>query len=444
MDFGTCMSCLMPSSLILTSQHNFKALRQPLTIATRRKPEEWNGTSCFKSGDGHSNCWQFSYARLNLEVARLAGRQGGCLVVDSTRRGKLFPDSFTATVPIWCAVLNSLLAKRRKQEGIPWDCDLHVPPWLSQSERSQIAARIPGWVAGFGTAAAEELEKELAGYLKKPLRPAWVAPGWCGCPKEWDGESILEDFCPIVCISASHVISSEAHREHYSWEYIQGAGDDEESWAQSLTPSMFWAQAQEFIACSSPEAAREMAEAAVNRASVPAAAGQGHGIAKIGATLLSLGVANAEGLKAAQNQGVRAVLNCSLGDAAQESLELDTSVPYLNLVLKKGKRPGEHIAEELIPAGLEFVLQHAASGAACCIVGDPSTGVSVMMAVAALVALWPTGLCPSPSVRSIEDSVNKDVIRAKHMQVQRFCREAHLQLPRSLRKQLNNFFIPSR
>ena len=30
----------------------------------------------------------------------------GCVLIDSTRRGKRYPDALSKTVPIWCAVLN--------------------------------------------------------------------------------------------------------------------------------------------------------------------------------------------------------------------------------------------------------------------------------------------------------------------------------------------------
>lgn len=42
--------------------------------------------------------WAFSYTRLNMHLAAAASAAGGCIVVDSTRAGKRFPDSLTATV----------------------------------------------------------------------------------------------------------------------------------------------------------------------------------------------------------------------------------------------------------------------------------------------------------------------------------------------------------
>ena len=44
------------------------------------------------------NRWSFSYTRLNIHLAAAAAASGGCILIDSTRTGKRFPDSFTATV----------------------------------------------------------------------------------------------------------------------------------------------------------------------------------------------------------------------------------------------------------------------------------------------------------------------------------------------------------
>lgn len=39
-------------------------------------------------------------------VIELVGQKGGCIIVDSTRKGKRFPDSMSKTIPIWTCVLN--------------------------------------------------------------------------------------------------------------------------------------------------------------------------------------------------------------------------------------------------------------------------------------------------------------------------------------------------
>ena len=44
-------------------------------------------------------------------------------------------------------------------------------------------------------------------------------------------------FYPIICVSASEAVDEE-HRQDYT--YLQGGGDDEETWANGLTAPLFW------------------------------------------------------------------------------------------------------------------------------------------------------------------------------------------------------------
>lgn len=48
----------------------------------------------------------------------MVGQKGGCIIVDSTRRGKRFPDSMSKTIPIWTCVLNRSIHNYRKKMHI--------------------------------------------------------------------------------------------------------------------------------------------------------------------------------------------------------------------------------------------------------------------------------------------------------------------------------------
>ncbi|CAM9453215.1 unnamed protein product, partial [Choristocarpus tenellus] len=206
----------------------------------------WDGTCYFKSTDGHSLSWSFSYTRFNIHLAAAAAEAGGCIVVDSTRSGKRFPDSFTATVPIWCTVINRLVAEGNP-EGKEWDTDLHTPSWLSPSEGDQIRQRLDGWVEGLGR-AKDALRNRLKMFLHKPLRPLWLCPDSCvGVGTLPAADTTTLPFTPIICVSASKIISREAHRQHHSWVYVQGAGDDEEHWCRGLTPKAFWDHSEALV-----------------------------------------------------------------------------------------------------------------------------------------------------------------------------------------------------
>ncbi|CAM9609314.1 unnamed protein product [Scytosiphon promiscuus] len=235
--------------------------------------KDWDGTCYFKSTDGHSGRWAFSYTRLNMHLATAAAASGGCIVVDSTRAGKRFPDSLTATVPIWCCLLNRLAAPEndvgrdasnsspsgedddhdgesplpKLKSGSVWDTALHTPRWLSKSEADQIEERMSGWIAGLGN-AREVLSKRLRSCLKKPLRAVWLSPESHLVEGMMPACSPDElSFTPVICVSASKVITPEHHREQHSWVYLQGAGDDEEHWSCGITPEQFWENSEKLV-----------------------------------------------------------------------------------------------------------------------------------------------------------------------------------------------------
>ena len=211
----------------------------------------FDGTSYFKSTDGHSYKWNFSYKRLNLNVAKAAIKHHGIVLVDSTRRGKAFPDSFSMTVPIWCCVLNRakvLLTKVGKSDCNidTFDSQLHTPPWILAEEKAAVEILIDKWaedlISDFNASACPILE-----HLWKPLRAIWVSP-------QSDLNSFVFDFSslpfvPIVCISVSRMIDDETFRVKHSFPYIQGAGDDEENWAGGLTAKIFWENYILLIGC---------------------------------------------------------------------------------------------------------------------------------------------------------------------------------------------------
>lgn len=209
------------------------------------------GTCYFKSTDGHNNNWSFSLSRLNLHVAKTASANGGCVVVDATRKGKKFPDAMNKTIPIWTTVLNRAICLIRTARPMQdsasderkWDTELHLPIWVSSVERNAIEARMDSWVQSLIQVASEEI-LELSNTLHKPLRPLWISQS----STVWLNEipEVNEyDFHPIVLVSASKV--TPCPRRESDWVYIPGAGDDEESWAEGLQPQEFHAHRWELM-----------------------------------------------------------------------------------------------------------------------------------------------------------------------------------------------------
>lgn len=214
-------------------------------------------TCVFKSADGHYGTWAASPRRPNMNVLRAVLQHRGVVIVDVTRAGKRIPDALSKTIPIWCAIINALIFN-------PNDCDdvgrigmfLHVHRSITESERSAMVSRlttiIGTWKAGGMRDHPLIQEARSRGLL--PLRTVWTGPSRPTWSRGFPIDDL--DFSPIVCISASDAVEqgSRAYVDampgakvgnvlfpsRTGFAYVQGAGDDEESWAHSLTPQMFW------------------------------------------------------------------------------------------------------------------------------------------------------------------------------------------------------------
>ncbi|KAK8171478.1 tRNA '-O-ribosylphosphate transferase [Phyllosticta citrichinensis] len=196
--------------------------------------ERKTASAYFKSTDGHMGEWSFSLRRLNVQVLEVAGKHDGCVIVDSTRRGKRMPDALSKTIPTWCAVWNRLLFPHNPEAH-----QLYTPRQsVSESEHSQIAARLDSFVE-----LAQELGLNLASlraHLTKPLRPIWVTQE-SALPSSPPG---FQDFHPVIlCTSSRRVLAGEVSEGGY----VQGAGDDAEGWACGLTPQLFWDNKQKLL-----------------------------------------------------------------------------------------------------------------------------------------------------------------------------------------------------
>ncbi|KAI1753410.1 initiator tRNA phosphoribosyl transferase [Xylaria castorea] len=216
------------------------ALGRPL-IANERcgswyiDPENKAGSAYFKSTDGHTGQWNFSSRRLNLHLLSIIGGHDGCIIVDSTRRGKQMPDALSKTIPIWCCVLNRVLFP--EASGLH---QLHTPPnVVSRSEHSQAEARIPEHVVSLR--ALDIDVATLRQHISKPLRPIWMTHESQLVPTQ----HIFDDYHPVICCTSSRRVPGGEMSEG---GYIQGAGDDTENWSLGLTAPIFWSNVATLLA----------------------------------------------------------------------------------------------------------------------------------------------------------------------------------------------------
>lgn len=94
--------------------------------------------------------------------------------------------------------------------------------------------------------------------LAKPLRPLWITPSSSTLPNLTNDL----DFFPIICLSASRQVEDGLERGN-GYCYVQGSGDDHESWAHGLTPEIFWEHRND-IQTASPEYIEAVVDRLVN------------------------------------------------------------------------------------------------------------------------------------------------------------------------------------
>ncbi|KAG9072794.1 hypothetical protein KI688_000572 [Linnemannia hyalina] len=247
----------------------------------------------FKSTDGHTGIWDFNLRRYNPHLITTIIKHGGCIIVDSTRKGKRVPDALSKTIPIWCGTINNAVRKcalqnqaahensgeavagghilEKEQDGLStwktaaeeitttkdesgaeaseaaallipalngdsWDTRYHsLPSLISRSEHVQIADKIEGF--------AEKLMRftdmtPLTTKLLKPIRPIWLTPQSFLLRHDLPDYSQCS-FLPVICLSASRVVQ-DGMEERDGYLYVQGSGDDEEMWSKGLKPELFW------------------------------------------------------------------------------------------------------------------------------------------------------------------------------------------------------------
>ncbi|KAL7747548.1 tRNA A64-2'-O-ribosylphosphate transferase [Sorochytrium milnesiophthora] len=203
------------------------------------EPSCCDGAVYFKSTDGHYGKWDLPLRRANLQLLDALQAHGMAIVVDSTRKGKRFPDALAKTVPIWCAVMTQLLQAARGEEA---DGALATHPDLvSRSEHSAMEQHIADVLLPRASTYLDV--SKWAQSVHKPIRPLWwtpstklftdMLPNFAQC-----------DFYPVVCVSASQPCRDAVHIREQGWVHIQGAADDEEHWACGLTRELFWSNAE--------------------------------------------------------------------------------------------------------------------------------------------------------------------------------------------------------
>jgi tRNA A64-2'-O-ribosylphosphate transferase len=169
---------------------------------------------------------------------------GGCIIVDASVR-KEMPDSFSRTIPLWCACINRIAGiykREQQQQQHPqqqqqvnetnnsvhdindntntwkwWDDQdesfrLFTPEWIvSHEEHATMEQLIHVRVQELYASHAIPNPKWLAETLDKPLRPYWITPQHAVLPNSRIGDGHSSSYStmtnclyyPVICWNAS-------------------------------------------------------------------------------------------------------------------------------------------------------------------------------------------------------------------------------------------------
>ncbi len=151
------------------------------------------------------------------------------------------PDALSKTVPIWVAVLDRLLFPDEVASH-----PLQTPEdVVSRSEHTQIELRLPTFVSELRSLDldVDMLRSKLNG---EPIEIEWVTPDSIvlSPPEDHANRNLI-----VLCTASGRTISGRPE----TFDYVQGAADDSESWARGLTPPLFWAHIEQLSKTSEDE-----------------------------------------------------------------------------------------------------------------------------------------------------------------------------------------------
>lgn len=398
----------------------------------------------FKSTDGHVGTYAMSLKRLNLSLIEVLHEYGGCILVDSSVR-KLLPDSFSRTIPIYCAVMNRIALKYRTEFGLPsddewWDTALHTPcDIVSPEEYVEISNLIESRVELLYQSKAIVDIPRFIDIMKKPIRAIWVANGSVQRDTINSHSSSIDadKYFTIVCCNPSHY-NTEGGRHHIhriegcndsggdydneenklfnqqSYYYIPGAADDEDSWSRNLTPELFWKNREKILDPTMTEDETDiMIDTIVRDAQMHPHTNKGSiedmysssDIDRIGEMNLWIGSRRA-GRPPECWERFDAVLNVSESEypSMQQSIEDDRignhnapSFYYLQLPIDEGKKD-KHNLERWMPVGLVFIAIHLKQSRRvlvhCAHGRDHSVAIVLAFAALYCIPLYPLSLKP--------------------------------------------------
>jgi tRNA A64-2'-O-ribosylphosphate transferase len=218
---------------------------------------------------------------------------------------KILPDSLSRTVPLWCCVMNRLALKYRIEmknmektfsspsssstnssnhndnidndnENHDWDIQLYTPSNLISPDEHTIMLNTINTHVNilYKSGGIVNINQFVNTLMIQPIRPIWITNGrilhdtiMSTTMTSTTTTSIVDKFSIIVCCNPSYYhkdndelelqqsnnnCSNSSSMNNYYY-YSPGAGDDDATWANNLTPQLFWSNSNTLLDVSATE-----------------------------------------------------------------------------------------------------------------------------------------------------------------------------------------------
>jgi tRNA A64-2'-O-ribosylphosphate transferase len=217
------------------------------------------------------------------------------------------------------------------------------------------------------------------------------------------------DFFPLICISASKLVHEGIERRSAGFTYVQGSGDDHESWSQvswiqitsagsnslcyllfsfiqGLTPHLYW-QNQVRLLSSSRSALPDLFSSLVAHSANEQLAGDASPVPVTRVnSRLAVGTAHYMPSGLALDKNAYVIIT-----SRPLSLSPPTSHNILLLEAPGGKKGQYTFLSHVLPRSLEFLRHHLRAGEDVAILCEDGKDVSVGVAMAALCLFFDDG-----------------------------------------------------
>jgi len=191
------------------------------------------------------------------------------------------------------------------------------------------------------------------------------------CPDTKMDIPMSDEYYPVFLLTASKCVAN-GHERVDGFIYVQGAADDEESWAHGLNSMRFWQNQNKLLECTQEDELVEVINEIVPNVTSKTTQDD---YSRIGVSDLYLGVGG----------GMPGTPTIVCGHGAEGVLEQSTE---LNLSIPSKSKPLTVMIQKVFPAAISFALKHGIlNNSSIAIVAPDSSRQSLDLSIAITLVL---------------------------------------------------------